>query len=329
MTSAITNMQLNIRFEAGDDASTANIRIQLGQTDIALPLPAGLRFESTKPLHMSLSIPHPVNQETDYARISTSSTASNEAAPAETAKDKAFKKQLLLPSPASSKVSSKYQTQWPVIGGEDLILDTNAILSSAAFSANFEAGIIRDIYIAGCPGLKHLKGQLSIPIFKVGECAQDRIADRIKQQSKDQYGSYYKINGDWPVQDEGYDEYSALQIYIPETLHENSPVRALTRGLRVTLPKGMSRQQFSNRFQRKLSSCSWIEWRKTEDAIAHFERKNINPDIIDRYTDYGTGEKYDISQATELYCIRNENAQDCKRLIAVIENVILEHMGLI
>jgi len=159
-----------------------------------------------------------------------------------TSENKEDKKQLLLPSARSQTASSKYQTQWPVIGGDDLILDTAEILSSKAFAEKFSPGIKRDIYIAGCPGLKELKQQLSIPIFKIGECGEGRIADRIKQQSKDQYGSYYQIDGDWPVQDEGYDEYSALQIYLPEALHEKSPVRVLTRGLAVTLPQGMSRQ---------------------------------------------------------------------------------------
>lgn len=326
-----TNTQLIISFETGIAPKLANMRIQLGQADILMPLPDGLRFEGSSPLSISLSLPNQtiLTQGTDYARVSSPSTPQPEAPATETAQSKANKKQLLLPSLRSKTATSKYQTQWPVIGGDDLIIETADILSSKAYATQYQPGITRDIYIAGCPGLKDLKKQISIPIFKVGECGEGRIADRIKQQSKDQYGSYYKIDGDWAVQEEGYDEYSALQIYLPENLHKMSPVRALTRGLTVTLPNGMSRQQFSLGFQKRLASCSWHEWRNTPDAIAHFDRKNINQDIIDRYTDYGTGAQSDITQTTEFYCIRNENAQDCKRLIAIIENVILGHMRLI
>ncbi|MEJ5082531.1 hypothetical protein [Ochrobactrum sp. MYb379] len=331
MSSSNATTQLKITFDAGNEPQSANMRIELGEASIVLPLSPGLRFEGEHPLSISLNFPNHFifNQETIDASVSSKSATTEETSHTKASENKADKKQLLLPSARSQTASSKYQTQWPVIGGDDLILDTADILSSKAFAEKFSPGIKRDIYIAGCPGLKDLKKQLSIPIFKIGECGEGRIADRIKQQSKDQYGSYYQIDGDWPVQDEGYDEYSALQIYSPETLHENSPVRALTRGLSVTLPQGMSRQQFSAGFQKRLASCSWLKWRNTEDAIAHFERKNINQDIIDRYTDYGVGGRTDMTQATELYCIRNENPDDCKRLIAIIENVILAHMGLI
>lgn len=330
MTSNNSTIQLTISFDAGHEMKTPNIRIELGQTSISMPLPNGLCFEGESPLSISLAFPNQFIhvQETNDACFSPKSATTEEASHTSATENKTDKKQLLLPSPCSTKALSKYQTQWPVIGGEDLILDTADILSSKAFTEKFSPGITRDIYIAGCPGLKDLKKQLSIPIFKVGECGEGRIADRVKQQSKDQYGAYYKIDGDWAVQGEGYDEYSALQIYVPETLHEKSPVRALTRGLSVTLPQGMSRQQFSRGFQKRLASCSWLDWRNTQDAIAHFARKNINQDIIDRYTDYGIGGQTDITQATELYCIRNENPDDCKRLIAIIENVILAHMGL-
>lgn len=331
MTTANTNLQLTISIDTGSEPQSANMRIELGQASISLPLPDGLSFEGESPLSISLSFPNHYihNQETHDASVTSKTAIIEEASHTRASENTTDKKQLLLSSPCSPKAASKYQTQWPVIGGEYLTLDTADILSSKAFAEKFSPGITRDIYIAGCPGLKDLKKQLSIPIFKVGECGEGRIADRIKQQSKDQYGSYYKIDGDWPVQDEGYDEYSALQIYLPTDLHEKSPVRALTRGLSVTLPKGMSRQQFSRSFQNRLASCSWLEWRNTQDAIAHFQRKNTDQDVIDRYTDYGVGGGSDITQATEFYCIRNENAEDCKRLIAIIENIILEHMGLI
>lgn len=330
MTTANAKLQLAISFDTGGKHQSANMRIEPGDTSIVLSLTHGLSFERENPLSISLNFTNHfiLNQETLDECVSSKSTI-EEASHTKVAENKANKKQLLLPSARSQTTSSKYQTQWPAIGGDDLILDTAEILSSKEFAEKFSPGIKRDIYIAGCPGLKVLKKQLSIPIFKIGECGEGRIADRIKQQSKDQYGSYYQIDGDWPVQDEGYDEYSALQIYLPETLHEKSPVRALTRGLSVTLPQCMSRQQFSSGFQKRLESCSWLKWRNTEDAIAHFERKNINQDIIDRYTDYGLGGQSNITRATELYCIRNENPNDCKRLIAIIENVILAHMGLI
>jgi len=331
MTTANTNIQLTISFDAGSGPLSATLRIELGEAQIYLPLPDGLRFEGENPLSISLSFPDNFifDKEALHANDTPDTETSHQTIASTAAQNKTDEKQLLLPSPHSPKAPSRYQTQWPVIGGDDLLLETADVLNSKAFSDKFLPGIKRHIYIAGCDGLRDLKKQLSIPIFKVGECGEGRIADRIKQQSKDQYGSYYKIDGDWPVQDEGYDNYSALQIYLPETLHEKSPVRALTRGLSVTLPHDMSRQQFSRGFQKRLASCSWMEWRNSEDAIDHFERKNINQDIIDRYTDYGVGGGSDITQATELYCIRNENPEDCKRLIAIIENVILEHMGLI
>lgn len=331
MTTGNTNIQLTISFDADNEPKTATLRIELGRAQISMPLPDGLRFEGENPLSISLSFPDNfiLNKEAPHANCSPDTETPHETITSTAAQNKTDKKQLLLPSPRSSKAPSRYQTQWPVIGGDDLLLETAGILNSKVFSDKFVPGIKRHIYIAGCDGLRDLKRQLSIPIFKVGECGEGRIADRIKQQSKDRYGSYYKLDGDWPVQDEGYDEYSALQIYLPETLHEKSPVRALTRGLSVTLPHDMSRQQFSRGFQKRLASCSWLNWRKTDDAIDHFERKNINQDIIDRYTDYGVGGGVDITQATELYCIRNENPDDCKRLIAIIENVILSHMGLI
>lgn len=333
MTTAHTNIQLTISFETGSEPQSANLHIKLDQANIVLPLPDGLRFEGENPMCISLSFPntHSTQQETNYANISSASAASHEEPNAESAEDKAAKKQLLLPSPSTPKKSSssQYQTQWPIVGGDDLLLDTAEILNSKAFQDAFKPGIKRDIYIAGCSGLSELKKQLSIPIFKIGECGEGHIADRIRQQSKDQYGSYFKINGDWPVQDEGYNDYSALQFYLPDDLHPMSPVQPSTRGLTVTLPKGMSRHQFSRAFQKRLASCSWLEWRKTEDALAHFKRKNIDQDIIDRYTDYGVGGKSDIAQATELYCIRNQDVKDCRRLTAVIENVILEQMGLI
>ncbi|WP_421565892.1 hypothetical protein [Ochrobactrum sp. EDr1-4] len=318
MTTAHTKLQLTISFDDGNEPQSANMRIELGESSILLPITPGLRFEGEHPLSISLNFPNNfiLNKETNDGCVSSNSAITEETSHTKSSENKADKKQLLLPSARSQTASSKYQTQWPVIGGDDLILDTADILSSKAFAEKFS------------PGLKDLKKQLSIPIFKIGECGEGRIADRIKQQSKDQYGSYYQIDGDWPVQDEGYDEYSALQIYSPETLHENSPVRALTRGLSFTLPQGMRRQQFSADFQKRLASCSWLKWRNTEDAIAHFERKNINQDIIDRYTDYGVGGRTDMTQAVELYCIRNENPDDCKRLIAIIKNVILAHMGL-
>lgn len=330
MTNKNTTIQFTISFDIGDTTQPANMCIKPEKASIVPSLSHKIHFESENPLIISLSfLNHFIfNQETNDACF-LSKSATEKTPDTKTAEIKADKKQLLLPPALSQTTSSKYQTQWPIIGGHDLILDTSDILSSKAFAEKYRPGIIRDIYIAGCPGLKDLKKQLSIPIFKIGECGEGRIADRIKQQSKDQYGSYYQIDGDWPVQDEGYDEYSALQIFLPETLHEKSPVRALTRGLSVTLPYGMSRQQFSREFQKRLASCSWLKWRNTDDALAHFERKHINRDIIDRYTDYGIGGQSDIIQATELYCIRNENPDDCKRLIAVIENVILSHMGLI
>ena len=333
MTPANTNIHLTISFDGGIEPQSANMRIEVGQTSISLPLPDGLHFEGENPLSISLSFPNHVtqNQEPNHAAISSKPEVAEETSREKGSENKADKTQLLLPSPAPPKRSSSshYQTQWPIVGGDDLLLDTAEILTSKAFQEAFNPGIKRDIYIAGCSGLSELKKQLSIPIFKIGECGEGRIADRIKQQSKDQYGSYFQINGDWPVQDEGYDDYSALQFYLPDDLHAMSPVQPSTRGLTVTLPQGMSRHQFSRSFQKRLASCSWLEWRKTDDALAHFKRKNIDQDIIDRYTDYGVGGKSDIAQATELYCIRNQDVKDCRRLTAVIENVILEHLGLI
>lgn len=324
---------LTISFGAADQKQTANMRIELGGADITLPLPNGLHFEREDPISICLTFPNHFNSSEGsvHANTFSPSAAVKELAGTESPNEGTDQKQLLLPSPRLSKTStsSQYQTQWPIIGGDDLILDTADILSSQTFREAFQPGIKRDIYIAGCSGLSELKKRLSIPIFKIGECGEGRITDRIKQQSKDQYGSYYKINGDWPVQDEGYDDYSALQFYLPDDLHAMSPVKPSTRGLTVTLPQGMSRQQFTRSFQTRLASCSWLEWRNTNDAIAHFQRKNIDQDIIDRYTDYGAGGGSDITQATELYCIRNQDVKDCTRLTAVIENVILAHMGLI
>lgn len=329
MKTVNTNVQLTISFDAGSEPKSATMRIVFGQAQMSLPLPNGLCFEGGNPLSISLSFPDNfiLSKEALHANCSPHTETPPETITSKVAQNKTDEKQLLLPSPRSQKALSKYPTQWPVIGGEDLILDTADILNSKAFSAKFVPGIKRHIYIAGCDGFRDIKRQLSIPIFKVGECGEGRIADRMKQQSKDQYGSYYKIDGDGPVKEKGYNNYSALQICLPEMLHEQSPVRALTRGLSVTLPHDMSRQQFTRGFQKRLASCSWLVWRNTEDAIDHFERNNINQDITDRYTDYGVGGG--ITQATELYCIRNENQDDCKRLIAIIENVILAHMGLI
>ncbi len=330
MTNTFSNTELAISFANADKNAAPHMRIQLGDADLLMPLPDGLTFTGKAPLNLSLSIPNQfVAMQEEYYASTSPQTSHEETHDTEEAPKEACTPQLLLPPAAPQKTVSKYQTQWPVVGGNDLLMDTSDILKSEAFRKKYQPGIKRDIYIAGCPGLKDLKKQLSIPIFKIGDCGEGRIAERIKQQSKDQYGSYYKINGDWPVQDEGFDDYSALQIYLPVSHHQMSPVRASSRGLTVTLPEGMTRQQFSRAFQKRLASCSWLEWRKTEDALAHFERKNINQDVIDRYTDYGAGETTDIAQATELYCIRNEVEEDCKRLIAVIENITLEHMGLL
>lgn len=333
MTNENKKNHLIIFFNAASQSQAANMRIELGGATIVLPLPDGLRFEGEKPLSINLSFPNHfiLNEDPIHAKVSSSSQAAEEVAVTPKTNEETDKRQLLLPSPRISKpsVSSHYQTQWPIIGGDELVLDTADLLNSKIYKEAYKPGIKRDIYIAGCSGLSELKKRLSIPIFKIGECGEGRITDRIKQQSKDQYGSYYKINGDWAEQEEGYDDYSALQFYLPDNLHALSPVSPSTRGLTVTLPQGMSRQQFTRGFQMRLASCSWLEWRKTDDAIAHFERKNIDQDIIDRYTDYGTGGRSEITQATELYCIRNQDVKDCSRLTAVIENVILAHMGLI
>lgn len=332
MTSVNLNTQLTLSFEKGEEPASANLCIALGETTIVMPLPSGLDFAGNSPLHISLSLPNAClhNKETTNAVASSEPAPQNKTPDKEAAKTQTPKSQLLLPSPRLQKATSKYATEWPLVGGKDLVIDTDDILNSKAFSQAYKPGIKRDIYIAGCPGLMALKKQLGIPVFKIGECGEGRIADRIRQQSKDQYGSHYKMDGDWPVQDNGYDKYSALQIYLPKShLNENSPIKLLSRGLTVTLPEGMSRAQFSYRFQKKLASCSWIEWRKTDEAIDHFERNAIDQDITDRYTDYGTAQTSDLTQATELYCIRNEVEDDCKRLVAVIENVILEQMGLI
>lgn len=330
MTNTLPNTELRITFERADENTTPHMRIQLGDADLLMPLPDGLIFIGNTPLNLCLSIPNQsvAMQDEYHDSISPEPAANEETTDIEAAQKKTFT-QLLLPPAYPQKAVTKYQTQWPIVGGNDLIIDTSDILKSDAFRKKYQPGIKRDIYIAGCNGLKELKKQLSIPIFKIGDCGEGRIAERIKQQSKDQYGSFYKINGEWPVQDVGFDDYSALQIYLPEDHHKMSPVSASSRGLTVTLPEGMTRQQFSRAFQKRLASCSWLEWRRTEDALAHFERRNINQDIVDRFTDYGVGEKTEITRATELYCIRNEVEEDCKRLIAVIENIILDQLGLI
>jgi hypothetical protein len=219
-------------------------------------------------------------------------------------------------------------TPWPQIGAEGIVLETAPLLASEEYRQAYRPGLKREIYIAGCEGLAGLKAVLNIPVFKIGECGAGNIDERIQQLGTDKYGAAWK-NGKTPVIENGYDKYTTMQLHAHAVRSKHGPVKYTPRGLIVTLPEGMTTSEFSDKFLEKMASGSWLNWCETEEAAKHFAKRGIDAARAKRFTPFQAGSKQTLRRAQEFYCIRNNDKTDLQRLVAVIENVILEYLKLI
>lgn len=217
---------------------------------------------------------------------------------------------------------------WPRVGGEDLVVMQTDIFLTEAFRDLFGDGDERrTIYVAGCHGVRDLARALGHPIYKVSCTSPSGVWRRMQELRNDSYGAAWHRDGE-PVEDlNGWNGWFASQIstgYRPPS--PGAPVEVDARSITVTLPLGMSPEEFDERFDRRVASACLADWSLSAPGLAYGELLGLDLQRFRRHTPYASGDVARLSPAREI-CLFSI-FDDGDRLVQIAEEVVLEHLGL-
>jgi hypothetical protein len=233
----------------------------------------------------------------------------------------------LPPAPSPNQRPRYLPTDWPKIGGRGDLPETGNLFVASAYRDLYREGEGREIYAGACDGLAHLASRLRMPLFKVSSCGLGRLADRMKELGRDRYASEWFRNGEYVVEQEGFDRWFPSHVYVTKPPAPNSPVTMGPRALTVRLPRTMSAEAFDLAFDAEVRKAAIHTWVMSEDGVRHCSFVSVDPAMCQRSTAYPYGSAARGSPAQEIVVFRIR--EDADRLANIVERVILKHLGLI
>jgi hypothetical protein len=215
---------------------------------------------------------------------------------------------------------------WPQIGGPDFVAPSRHIFLSADYAARFQPGAERTVYVAGCSGMRDLSQASGIVVSKVSSCGGGRLLARVGELNQDRYGAI-ALHGGEERAEPGWDDWFAIKLKAKTGPAPGSPVTIAERSLVVRLPATMNAQQFDAAFDDLVRHGALAPWLATTDGQRHCVQVGFDSTRGKRFTSYGFDSAPRLSEATELCVFRRHRDHD--RLIAIVEYVILRHLGLV
>ena len=196
---------------------------------------------------------------------------------------------------------------------------TAAVLDSAAWRARWRESCSENtvgIYIAGCKGSLELGQRSGCPFPKIGSAIH--VARRMVELNEERYGSVRIRDGAY-VEEAGWDDWEPSRLSAQPT-HPASPVRALPRELRVTLPLGVSAHDVEVLLNTAVEPISLAHLAGTPAGNALFRSRGCGLDDVLRYSP----DRRAPVLATEL-CSFGPSA-DTLRLITTLEWALIRHV---
>ncbi len=213
-------------------------------------------------------------------------------------------------------------SEWAKVGGADLIPAATNLFLTSPFKDAYRPGATRLIYVAGCPGLAELAKQIAMPCYSVSTTSPDRLAARIEEKRRDQYGAWRQIDGVWTWRP-GFDEWFPSQLHPCGQKSPNSPVRADVRGILVRLPEGMSELEFDKAFDAYTRLGALDVWARTPLGQQHCVARGVDPHGLELATQYPG---WAFSPALEICGFSIYRGVD--RLVAIAEQIVASHLEL-
>lgn len=214
---------------------------------------------------------------------------------------------------------------WPRIGGHGFRAPAMDAFLKPEYLARYKPGPPRLIYVAACEGLKKFSDDTGIPHNKVSTSAADRLPKRLRELGALQYASMYADQGKM-FEEPGYDKWKTYRPHRGIRISENSPVSIAGPALRLIMPASMDARQFDKRFDELVQLGSTAAWFSSNDGRAHADRMRISPSLATRFTRRHRNGETGSEVSREIVAFRSVGDYD--RLIAIIERVVLEHLGL-
>lgn len=217
-------------------------------------------------------------------------------------------------------------TDWPKVGGRDLVLAETDLFQSAAFRERWKpSGERRAIYVGGCDGLRDLSRSLQIPVFKIGITDPDHVSARMKSLRRAAYGAVWFRDGECVEDKTGWTSWFVSNLYGKyRPPSPASPVRVDPCTIYVDLPAGLHWTAFDAAFDAEAAKARLSTWIVSEEGLAHCRLLGVDPARYQRMTLYGGGTDGSLRQATEICCFSLYNGTD--RLVEIAERIILRHL---
>lgn len=219
-------------------------------------------------------------------------------------------------------------SDWARIGGRDFEPAPTDRFASPEFKARWQAGPhIRAIYAGACEGLAALSRVLQLPIYKVSTTSATKVWTRMQQLRVDRYGAARRDGEDYVV-DPGWDSWFPSHLKAREFPSPDSPLILAERAILVPLPPDLAPEEFDRRFDAEARHGALDRWLLTQAGRDHVAALGVDPVIGQRLTAYPGGLRPRLSPAEEIMifscCYSGPD-----RAIAIAENILLQHLGLV
>ena len=240
---------------------------------------------------------------------------------------------LALPAAATPAILSPkprpryFPSDWPKIGGRDDLPEVSDLFVSSAYRDQYRQGEYREIYAAASEGLARLASRLRMPLYKVSSCGPGRLADRMAELGRDRYASEWFRDGEYVVEQDGFDKWFPSHLFVTKPPAPNSPVKIGPRALSVALPRTMSAEAFDLAFDAEIRKAAIDLWVMSVEGARHCTFLRVDPAMCQRSTVYPYGSTARPCPAKEVVVFRIR--EDADRLLDIAERVILAHFGLI
>ncbi len=221
---------------------------------------------------------------------------------------------------------SKLNSDWPQIGGRRFVGPPPDIFLNRDYLDKYRPGRWRSGYVASCDGLERLSAHYSVPIAKTSTCGDGALADRLCEIGAEAYGSVHLIDG-LEVCDDDFRRWRTFRPPSDLTPLPNSPVVVHKECVGACMPEGMTDKEFDDRFDELVRLGSIGDWLVSDAGDVHCGKVRANPMLGRRYTRRMYDRASQSEQATEIVAFRKR--MDFARLVAIMERVILEYLGLL
>ncbi len=220
---------------------------------------------------------------------------------------------------------SKINSDWAQIGGRHFVPPSPEAFLSAAYKAAYRPGRWRGFYVGECDGLKNLSRKFMLPINKVSTTDVTRLTERLRENGNDEYAAVYLAEGH-EIRESGFKRWRT--ICPPQGLQPspNGPVQVMNQCLALRMPDTMSDQELDERFDELVRLGSLGAWLDTDAGRLHCQKVGVSPYYGQRFTGRPYGREIAREQSQEIVAFRTRS--DFSRLVAIIERVVLEHLGL-